>query len=99
MEESYTDQNELAKAMEELAAGDANPFWKKFLQPDQHYGVGLDKPLAPVIEQALNTEQGKDQPTAFNQITLYEESKGEKSKDAKEDALERKKMKELAKIR
>ena len=66
MEESYTDQNELAKAMEELAAGDANPFWKKFLQPEQHYGVGLDKPLAPVIEQALNTEQGKDQPTAFN---------------------------------
>ena len=31
LEESCTDQNELAKAMEELAAGDANPFWKKFL--------------------------------------------------------------------
>ena len=56
--ESNTDQSELAKAMEELAAGDANPFWKRFLQPEQHYGAGLDKPLAPVIEQALQTEPG-----------------------------------------
>ena len=31
--ENSTDQNELAKAMEELAADDANPFWKRFLQP------------------------------------------------------------------
>ena len=47
--QNSTDQNELAKAMEELAAGDANPFWKKFLQPQQNYGID-EKPLAPIIE-------------------------------------------------
>ena len=35
--------------MEELAADDANPFWKRFLQPEQNYGVD-DRLLAPVIE-------------------------------------------------
>ena len=59
LEQSATDQADLAKAMEELAADDANPFWKRFLQPEQHYAAGLDKPLAPLIEQALQTEPGK----------------------------------------
>jgi hypothetical protein len=35
-----------------------NPFWAKFLHPEQHYGVS-SQPLAPAIEQALNQLEEK----------------------------------------
>ena len=40
--------------MAELCGDDANPFWKRLLAPGQNYGVDV-KPIAPVIEQALDT--------------------------------------------
>ena len=41
--------------MDELAADEANPFWKRLLEPDKAYGIDLTKPIAPILEKALNT--------------------------------------------
>ena len=41
--------------MEEIDAGEANPFWKRLLEPDKAYGVDLNQPIAPVLEKALGT--------------------------------------------
>lgn len=35
-----------------------NPFWARFLHPEQHYGVS-QQPLAPAIEKALNQVEEK----------------------------------------
>ena len=44
-------------AMEEIDADDANPFWKRLLEPEKAYGIDLTKAVAPSIERALNTRQ------------------------------------------
>lgn len=41
--------------MEELEVSDANPFWQRLLEPEKAYGLDLSKPIAPVLEKALNT--------------------------------------------
>jgi len=37
--------------MEELAADEANPFWKRLLEPEKAYGANVE--LAPIMEKAL----------------------------------------------
>ena len=49
------DSTQFKEAMEELDASDANPFWKRLLEPDKAYGVDLNQPIAPILEKALNT--------------------------------------------
>ena len=49
------DSKQFEEAMADLAADDANPFWKRLLQPDKAYGIDLNKEIAPVIQEALDT--------------------------------------------
>lgn len=49
------DSERFKDAMDELAADEANPFWKRLLEPDKAYGIDLTKPIAPILEKALNT--------------------------------------------
>jgi hypothetical protein len=41
--------------MEELNADEANPFWKRLLEPDKAYGIDFKQEIAPILERALNT--------------------------------------------
>ena len=41
--------------MDELQADEANPFWKRLLEPETAYGVNMNQPIAPMLEKALNT--------------------------------------------
>lgn len=43
------------EAMEEIDASEANPFWKRLLEPENAYGIDLNHQIAPVLEKALNT--------------------------------------------
>ena len=38
------------EAMAELSVDDANPFWKRLLEPEKAYGIDMNVQLAPVIE-------------------------------------------------
>ena len=49
------ESEQFREAMEEIDAGEANPFWKRLLEPDKAYGVDLTQPIAPVLEKALGT--------------------------------------------
>ena len=49
------DSKQFEEAMADLAADDENPFWKRLLQPDKAYGIDLNKEIAPVIQEALDT--------------------------------------------
>ena len=44
------DSQQLKDAMDELAVDEANPFWKRLLEPETAYGVDVTKPIAPVLE-------------------------------------------------
>ena len=96
--------------MEELEADDANPFWKRLLEPEKAYGVDLTQPIAPMLEKALNTGFSSQagytneralqafNPAQQDQSEDYEETKGEPV-GVGGDENEQKKMKEMAKIR
>ena len=49
------ESQQFREAMEEIDADEANPFWKRLLEPEKAYGVDLTKAVAPSIERALNS--------------------------------------------
>ena len=49
------DSQQFRDAMDELEANEANPFWKRLLEPERAYGIDTSQPIAPVLEKALNT--------------------------------------------
>jgi len=63
-----------------LEQNDLNPFWQKFLQPDQFYSGGLDlnSKIAPSIEKALNTGMSK---ASYDVNDTEEESKDQPQTD------------------
>jgi hypothetical protein len=44
--DAYVKGDQLAIRQTEDEMSELNPFWAKFLQPEQHYGISAD-PLAP----------------------------------------------------
>lgn len=53
MEEFGQDSKQFEEAMEDLAADEANPFWKRLLEPEKAYGANIE--LAPIMEKALQS--------------------------------------------
>ena len=49
------DSVQFREAMEEIDASEANPFWKRLLEPETAYGINLNQPIAPILEKALGT--------------------------------------------
>ena len=41
--------------MDEIDAAEANPFWKRLLEPETAYGIDFNQPIAPILEKALGT--------------------------------------------
>jgi len=75
--------------MDELTAGEENPFWQRFLQPKQYYDGDLNAEVAPLIEQVLNEEKGIEEL----------KTEAEPAKTQEEIAEEKKKAREMDKIR
>ena len=84
-------QEEITKAMQELTGGEENPFWQRFLQPNAYYDGDLNTDITPVIEQVLNGEK------SLEETKLMDVAKPQKS--AAELEAERKRAKEMEKIR
>jgi len=86
--------------MAELDADEANPFWKRLLEPEKAYGIDFKQEIAPILERALNT--GMSMSAAESAIRnqsrkpafFEEETKGVHAND-----IEQRKLREMAKIR
>ena len=96
------DSQQFRDAMEELEVNDANPFWQRLLAPEKAYGVDVSQPIAPVLEQALNTglskKMGQSTTSAFQ--NFRPPAAGEEVKGTDElNEEERKRIQAMAKIR
>ena len=87
--------NGIAESSYQVLKRNEKQFREGFLQPEKNYGIDLDKPIAPMIEQALESQKRGDQ-NQFRQVALYEESKAQSMPKNEEEYLqERKRMKEI----
>ena len=84
--------------MEEIDASEANPFWKRLLEPETAYGINLNQPIAPILEKALGTGNfGQTDSQNAAAMQYEEESKASGVRGVAADEIKR--MREMDKIR